>query len=480
MPKRAARLSPIAKMAGQPSALFGAFLLGSAGAEWMTAPAARVACVCLCAAAVLLGVGRLRTGGSYKQVNRGRALEGWAIALATTMIGLLGMAWLGLRLGGWTGFLQTAWLSESRADWLWVKLPTVIIQQAVLQWFVVPCLGQFRPRSVEAALLGSTVFALLHAPNPLLVGATWLAGFGWIRLYQRYRQLAPLVASHFCLAIGLAWFGGEYVLNMRVGSNCIELLPTTIGAESGRLRVMRHAIRGEIGAIWLVDGLVIFQGMARDPFRAAPATGFWLVSRDRGRMVALNRSATGVDQNDLFELAAAADVLRGDESWELYGGNANGWFAPIGRWEARTLPPAAPSDRQVQLYPIGMDGRCESMTSDQHSVQIGGWAIDQQSLRPPGLVGICTDAGEWVTLIEQPADRPDIALSLGSSDAGACGFDIAVDDMRLDRAQRIGVFAVDEFDIWHPLPATQGLTEQVAAEWPGIELPATRDRQEKK
>jgi len=69
-----------------------------------------------------------------------------------------------------------------------------------------------------AALFASTIFALLHWPNPVLVPLTLVGGFAMCWLFARERNILPLTLGQAVLG-GLAWwaFPIAWHHSMRVG-----------------------------------------------------------------------------------------------------------------------------------------------------------------------------------------------------------------------------------------------------------------------
>ncbi len=86
--------------------------------------------------------------------------------------------------------------------------------QAIINTRSQKILGQ-GPRSI---LLTAALFSLLHMPNPVLVGATFVAGCVWSAIYQRFPNLPALALSHGILSAILANSLPVWILpNMKVG-----------------------------------------------------------------------------------------------------------------------------------------------------------------------------------------------------------------------------------------------------------------------
>lgn len=79
-----------------------------------------------------------------------------------------------------------------------------LLQQLILQVFVLLRLLRLGLRRAPAIALSAVLFASAHIPNPVLVPATlaWAAISCW--LYLRYRNLYPLALAHGILGMCLA------------------------------------------------------------------------------------------------------------------------------------------------------------------------------------------------------------------------------------------------------------------------------------
>jgi membrane protease YdiL (CAAX protease family) len=107
------------------------------------------------------------------------------------------------------------------------------VQQFLLQGFFLPRLERinfrFRAgasRAWVAALGAALLFAAAHLPNPILTPATFLLGFASCLLFQRYRNIYPLMIAHAILGITVAiCVPGPVVHNMRVGLGYLRYSP---------------------------------------------------------------------------------------------------------------------------------------------------------------------------------------------------------------------------------------------------------------
>jgi membrane protease YdiL (CAAX protease family) len=92
-----------------------------------------------------------------------------------------------------------------------------LLQQYALQGFVRRRLrAAWGPRA--SAAVAAILFGSLHAPNPVLVPTTTLAGYLWCRLHERAPNLFTLALSHAGLALlVLELFPGAWHHSLRVG-----------------------------------------------------------------------------------------------------------------------------------------------------------------------------------------------------------------------------------------------------------------------
>jgi membrane protease YdiL (CAAX protease family) len=92
-----------------------------------------------------------------------------------------------------------------------------LLQQYALQGFVRRRLrAAWGPEA--AAAVAAILFGILHAPNPILVPATTLAGYFWCRLHERTPNLITLSFSHAGLALlVLELFPAAWHHGLRVG-----------------------------------------------------------------------------------------------------------------------------------------------------------------------------------------------------------------------------------------------------------------------
>ncbi|HZS05606.1 MAG TPA: CPBP family glutamic-type intramembrane protease [Blastocatellia bacterium] len=119
----------------------------------------------------------------------------------------------------------SGWLLGTLREPEWWKLRAVywhyfwaFVQQYALQAFVLTRLREVYPDENRAALSAAGWFAFLHLPNPPLTVMTFVMGYVWCRLFQRYPNLFTLALSHTILAIVTSHsFPRVWMHSMKVG-----------------------------------------------------------------------------------------------------------------------------------------------------------------------------------------------------------------------------------------------------------------------
>jgi hypothetical protein len=119
------------------------------------------------------------------------------------------------------------WLDKGSmglVEYLAGKSVFIIVQQILLQYFLLPCSGEITARRRWGMFCAAAVFGLVHLPSLLLVGITMVAGYAWLWLFAGGRRILPLAASHLALAlIAHAALPERLTLNMRVGAPALEV-----------------------------------------------------------------------------------------------------------------------------------------------------------------------------------------------------------------------------------------------------------------
>lgn len=92
------------------------------------------------------------------------------------------------------------------------------VQQFLLQSFFMSRSLRLLPGANSAAILGASIFAVLHLPNPILTAVTLILGLASSLVFLRYRNLYPLAVAHAILGISISiTIPGYLINNMRVG-----------------------------------------------------------------------------------------------------------------------------------------------------------------------------------------------------------------------------------------------------------------------
>jgi len=100
-----------------------------------------------------------------------------------------------------------------------------LAQQYVLQAFMLRRLRQAGLAPAPAVAIAAMLFAAIHAPNLVLMGATAVAGAVWCSLFLRHANLIVLGLSHGVLSLWLyyAW-PKAWHLRLAVGPKALEYL----------------------------------------------------------------------------------------------------------------------------------------------------------------------------------------------------------------------------------------------------------------
>jgi membrane protease YdiL (CAAX protease family) len=128
-----------------------------------------------------------------------------------------------LVLAGWLWFGGSFSFGRRRAGWAISIFPVWgllwgLLQQYVLQAFINRRAQLFLGKGAKSIVLVAAVFALLHLPNPWLMGATFFGGLIWAAVYQRAPNLYALALSHAYMTWALiSTFPSDALRGLRVG-----------------------------------------------------------------------------------------------------------------------------------------------------------------------------------------------------------------------------------------------------------------------
>jgi hypothetical protein len=102
-------------------------------------------------------------------------------------------------------------------------VPWGAAQQWVLQTVV---LREVQPRAGRrgSVLIAAALFALVHAPNPALMMATFAGALGWCTIFTRHPNYLPLGLSHAIGTLALLYgLGDEAMGQLRIGRAFLRL-----------------------------------------------------------------------------------------------------------------------------------------------------------------------------------------------------------------------------------------------------------------
>lgn len=154
--------------------------------------------------------------------NSSQTLGTTTLATLAVVSLLLASAWAGNVLEWEANFLLFDKPKVRLSNWVFQIIVSVVFQQVVLNFILFPLCLEITRHLIRAVLLGSVLFATAHLPNPILVGATFIASILWLGLFEKGRRIGPLILSHLILALSLRYFLPAYLHNnLRVGKDAV-------------------------------------------------------------------------------------------------------------------------------------------------------------------------------------------------------------------------------------------------------------------
>jgi membrane protease YdiL (CAAX protease family) len=103
-------------------------------------------------------------------------------------------------------------------------IPWGTAQQWVLQTLVLREARGLTSRK-SSIIVASVLFAVIHAPNPLLMTLTFAGALGWCAIYTRYPNILPLGVSHAVATIALLYsFDANLTGHLRIGHAYLRVM----------------------------------------------------------------------------------------------------------------------------------------------------------------------------------------------------------------------------------------------------------------
>jgi hypothetical protein len=173
----------------------------------------------VCAFALMLYSHRVR-GETLREL--GWRADNFMYAARLLLLPML-VGTLVLALVGWLWFGGSFSFGRRRAGWAFLGFPVWgllwgLLQQYVLQAFINRRAQLIVGKGAKSIVLVAAVFALLHLPNPWLMGATFLGGLIWAAVYQRAPNLYALALSHSFMTWALiSTLPADALHSLRVG-----------------------------------------------------------------------------------------------------------------------------------------------------------------------------------------------------------------------------------------------------------------------